>query len=175
MQIKLKSCAIISALISFLLAGCQYEAPFVKDHHVPIDPAVLGPWQPIQPEGEKSKFNEPMMILKYSNTEYLVHFPAGKGRMYFRGYPINIGDISCVQLKYIGNQDGPPGKGEEKLYHMASYRLKNGKLEIKILNTDLVDEELNTTEALVQSFLKHKDNKELFIYPEIFSRLRASN
>ena len=49
------------------------------------------------------------------------------------------------------------------------WRVLNSKA--KILNTELVDDDQKTTEALTQSFLKHKGNKKLFINPGRFRRI----
>ena len=92
--------------------------------------------------------------------------------MYFRAYPVKLGEVSCVQLQAIGTSEGPPDKEEKNLYHVASYRLKKAELEIKLLNTELVDDELKTTAALARSFLKHKGNKKLFINPGKFRRVK---
>jgi len=113
------------------------------------------------------------MILKYSDTEYLIHYPpGGNDEAYYRGYPIKIGGVSCVQLQIIGTDDGPLKKNEKGLFHVASYRLTEGQLEIKLLNTDLVDDSLKTTDGLREAFLKHKENKELFNDPNVFRKIK---
>ena len=163
----------LSLLLILFLAGCEYEYPLSEDHNIPIDHAVLGLWEPVSSEEDVKISNEPMMILKYSDTEYLIQFPEGKkGKMFFRGYPIRIGNISCVQLEGIGTQQGPPSESIRKLFHVASYKIADDILEIRILNTDLVDDELETKEAIVQNFLKHQNHKELFIEPESFKRIK---
>ncbi len=158
----------LPVLLALLLIGCEYDSPLTKEHSVSVDSAVLGLWEEIHDEGGEP---ERMMILKYSTTEYLIHYPVGKDGFYYRGYPIKIGGISCVQLQIIGTKDGPL-KGEKEAFLVVSYQLTDGKLEIKILNTDLVDDDLKTTEALVQEFLNHKDNKDLFINPGRFKRIK---
>jgi len=55
----------------------------------------------------------------------------------------------------------------------VSYELKKGILEIKTLNTDLVDVGLKTTEALAQTFLNHKDDKNLFSDPVRFKQIKG--
>ncbi len=114
-----------------------------------------------------------MIILKFSDTEYLIHYPpGGNDETYYRGYPIKIGGISCVQLQVIGTEDGMPKKDVKALFAVMSYELKKDILEIRTLNNDLVDDDLKTTEALVHSFLNHKDNKELFTNPVRFRKLK---
>lgn len=162
--------ALLGAAV-LLLAGCEYESPLTKDHTLAIDPAILGLWAPLPESGDASNPDERMMILKYSDTEYLIHYPTGKDGIYYRGYPIQIGGIACVQLQVLGTAKGPLEKDESKLYHVASYQLQDGQLQIKTLNTDLVDNKLKTTDELVQAFLAQKDNAELFTDPGLFQRV----
>ncbi len=157
----------------FLLVGCRYESPLTMEHTIAVDPAVLGVWEPVQEKDDTPQQNERMVILKYSNTEYLIHYPPeGNDEAYYRGYPINVGGISCVQLQIIGTDDGPIQKDEKDLFLVASYRLTGDRLEIKTLNTDLVDDALKTTDELRKAFLKHKDNKELFKNPGVFRKIK---
>jgi hypothetical protein len=150
------------AIAGLLLAGCEYESPFTTEHRIAIDPSVLGVWAPKPKEGDEPKDDVRMMILKYSDTEYLIHYPAGDDGIYYRGYPIKIGGISCVQLQIVGTKNGPPKKDEKELFHAVSYQLTNGDLEIKTLNTDLVADKLKTTSELREAFEKQKDNNDLF-------------
>jgi hypothetical protein len=159
------------ALAVLLLAGCEYESPFTKEHSIAIDSAVLGLWEPkIDGDEDTAEQDEIMMILKYSDTEYLIHYPTVEDGIYYRGYPIKIGGKSCVQLQVIGTNDGPPKKDETELFYAVSYQLTDSGLEIRTLNTDLVDDELKTTEELRKAFLKHKDNKDLFKDPVVFRK-----
>ena len=114
-----------------LITGCEYESPLTKEHNIAVDSAVLGLWEAIPDKGEEPKQNERMMILKYSGTEYLIHYPVGKDGVYFRGYPIKIGGVSCVQFQAIGTDDGPPEKDEKDLFHVVSHRLAGAELESK--------------------------------------------
>lgn len=155
--------AVLLIVTVLFLAGCKYETPLIKEHAIPVDSSVLGVWKPHFDKSEDSGADERMMILKYSDTEYLIHYPpGGNDEAYYRGYPIEIGGISCVQIQVIGTEDGMPKRDVKKLFHVVSYELKKGILEIRTLNTDLVDDNLKTTEALVQAFLTHKDNENLF-------------
>ena len=167
-------CVPVLLIITVLfLAGCKYETPLTKEHAIAIDSSVLGVWEPQPEEREDSGANERMMILKYSDTEYLIHYPpGGNDEAYYRGYPIQIGGISCVQLQVIGIEDGIPKRDIKDLFHVVSYELKKGILEIRTLNTDLVSSNLKTSEALVQAFLNHKDNKDLFTNSARFKPIR---
>jgi hypothetical protein len=172
-DIKMK-CVIVLLIVTVLfLAGCKYEAPLTKEHAIPVDSSVLGLWEPQPDEREESGADDRMMILKYSDSEYLIHYPpGGNDETYYRGYPIQIGGILYVQLQVIGTEDGMPKGNIKDLFHVVSYELKNGILEIRTLNTDLVDSNLKTTEALVQAFLNHKDNKDLFTNSVRFKKIK---
>lgn len=157
----------------FLLAGCVFESPLTTEHIISIDQAVLGIWEPIPDDEKKAIQNERMMILKYSDTEYLIHYPpGGNDELYYRGYPIKIGDVQCVQLQIIGTADGPPANDVKDLFHIVSYQVTDDSLEIKTLNTELVSDELKTIGELRQAFLKHKNSKNLFIDPGVFRKVK---
>ncbi len=165
--------AVLLMIMVLFFAGCKYDTPLTKEHAIPVDSSVLGLWEPQSDEREESGADERMMILKYSDTEYLIHYPpGGNDETYYRGYPIKIGGISCVQLQVIGTEDGMPKRDVKDLFHVVSYELKKGILEIRTLNTDLVDNHLKTTEALVQAFLNHKDNKDLFTNSVRFKQIK---
>ncbi|WP_372807524.1 hypothetical protein [Pontiella sp.] len=150
------------AATAMLLAGCEYEAPLVKDHTIPVDAELLGVWVPVSATGVAAATDENLMVLRYSDTEYMIHHPANDEGIYYRGYPIKIGSVACVQLEAIGTAEGPVGKDEKERYHVASYTIANGSLEVRTLNAKVVSDEFKTTEELHQAFLKNIGNKELF-------------
>jgi hypothetical protein len=167
-------CASVLVIITVLfLAGCKYETPLAKEQNILVDSSVLGLWEPQSEKREKTGAAERMMILEFSDTEYLIHYPpGGNDEAYYRGYPIQIGGISCVQLQIIGTEDGVPKKDIKDLFHVVTYGLKNGILEIRTLNTDLIGSNLKTMEALVKAFLIHKENKDLFNNPVRFKQIK---
>ena len=152
------------------MCGCEYETPLTEKHTTPIDLAALGLWETVLENSDEEK--ERMMILKFSSTEYIIHYPVRENAMYFRAYPIKVGGVSCVQLQPIGSNEGPPDQGEKGLYHVASYQLSDVKLEIKLLNEKLVDDELKKSAELTRAFLEHKENKNLFVNPVKFRRIK---
>lgn len=159
----------IVALAFSVFAGCEYESPLTNEHNIPVDSEVLGLWETVQDNSETAGSSEKMLVLKYSDTEYLVHYPIGDEAFYFRGYPIKIGNISCVQVQLIGDANGDIKK-EERKYQVVSYELSNGELEIKTLNTDLVNKDLKESNKLRKAFMKNRGNSELFQNPVKFVR-----
>jgi len=167
----LKKRAFLPILLLLFYSGCKYEAPLTQEHGIPIDQSVLGLWELIPGKGGKKDPHERVMVLKYSETEYLIHYPIGRNGMYFRGYPIRIGGVPCVQIQLIGTEEGNLDPDSKELFQVVSYQLSQGELIIKTLNTDLVDDDLKTSEALRKAFLKHKDSPNLFQDPGTFRKI----
>ena len=171
----MKILAAIMVVTVLLLAGCEYEVPLSEEHVIPVDSSVLGLWEYIPEEGEESDDVERMMILEFSDTEALIHYPIGEEGIYFRAYAIKIGEVSCVQLEALGTIEGPIPQDEKQRYHVMTYELADGILEVKLLNTELVDGELKSSEALRKAFLEHQDHQDLFNDPGRFRRVEISS
>lgn len=161
---------IFMVALMFVITGCEYETSLTDEHKIPVDKAVLGLWEAVPEKGGVSDPKERLMVLKYTDTEYLVHYPTGDEGFYFRGYPIRIGGISCVQIRLIGDSNGDIKTGDRK-YHVVSYQFVNGELDIKTLNTDLVDKNIQDRNKLKKAFLKNKSKSELFINPVRFKKV----
>jgi len=159
----------LAALVPAIFAGCEYESPLTYEQNIPVDASVLGLWETLPDKNGTPGSSEKMLVLKYSDTEYLVHYPIGDEAFYFRGYPIKIGNISCVQIQLIGDTNGDVKK-EERKYHVVSYELSNDGLEIKTLNTDLVDKNLKESSKLRKAFVKNRGDMKLFQDPVMFMR-----
>ena len=73
----MKTPAILSAAAVLFLVGCVYDSPLTQEHTIPIDPAVLGLWEQIPKEGEKTNPDERILVMKFSATEYSIQYPSG--------------------------------------------------------------------------------------------------
>ena len=156
------------ALLGTLLFGaCVYDVPITTDHVVPIDEAILGTWQSVPVENENRVQTR---ILRFSETEYVVHYLEDDWDVYFRAYPIHIGGISAVQLEVLGDKDEAVARDAAERYTIAAYRLLDDKLEVRTLNSDLVTPDTKDSESLEAAFLKYKDHPELFNEPGLFQR-----
>lgn len=155
-----------------LVSGCKYEAPLAVEHSIPIDPALLGVWEAIPEGDEKPDPEQRIVILRYSDTEYLVHYPAaGKGTIYWRAYPIRVGDVACVQLQALGTGQGMIAPSEKDLFHVVTYRLEGEKLAIRVLDSDVVDDDIKETAALQAAFVQAKNREDLFDEPGLFKKV----
>jgi hypothetical protein len=170
---KTRTLGVLIVAVSLSIAGCKYESPLTNEHTIPIDLSVLGIWQAVPDKGEEVDESHQMIVLQYSETEYLVHISPAKDGIYFRGYRIKIGDISCVQLQEIGTDDGPIANSEKSRFDVATYQIIDNELEVKTLNTDLVSESLTNPEALKAAFTMNLDNQNLFVHPVKYMRVKS--
>ena len=167
----MKRFSILAAVFTLILAACTYDAPITEEHSIPIDQALLGLWEPLPRDDQGPGDMEQLLVLKFSDTEYQIINIDGDSVTYFRGYAIEVEGVPAVQLEFLGDDDGPVDETAEKRYSVASYQLVNGELEVSFLNTDLVDEDLETSEAIRQAFVAHKDDKDLFTNPVMFRKI----
>lgn len=153
------------AIVSLILAGCRYVAPLTAQHTIPVDPALLGLWDKVDQNGEHP--DERLLILKFSKTEYLIY----DGSVYYRGYNIKIGKIPCLQVQIIGGESGPDIEDVGR-YDVATYAFRNNELRVRILNSNKVSDELKDSVSLRRAFLKHQNDKDLFVKEIRFHRLQ---
>ena len=167
----MKQSVIVFSICLLLLAGCKYEAPLTQEHRIPIDEGILGLWE-LMPDNQDSPPSQgQMLVLKFCETEYLIQYTTGEDDTYLRGYPIQIGEKSCVQLQIIGDDAGPPTAKDRHLYEVAAYTVSTNELVVHTLNSDLVDPELTDSTALRNAFLEVRNEKELFTEPGIFRKI----
>jgi hypothetical protein len=158
------------AIILLCVAACEYQEPLSEKQNISIDPALLGLWEPAPEKNEPKPAGEWILALKYSDTEYMIHYRTGSDSMYFRAYPLKVGDLFCMQLQLIGNANGPLAKGEPA-YQVASFTLTGDEVTIRMMNTSVVGRGL-AGPALREAFLKNAKNTDLFREPVKFKRVK---
>lgn len=151
-----------------LLVACVFDVPVTTDRVIAIDEAILGPWQSV-PEGKDEPVD--IRILRFSETEYVLHYFEDDWELYFRAYPVKIGKISAVQLEVLGDANEVVSEDADERYMIAAYRMVDGKLEVRTLNTELFDTEISDSNTLKAEILKHEENPELFNKPGFFERV----
>ncbi len=156
--------------VSVLLLACQYDVPITTAHEIPINKTLIGNWQWVA-EDEEDNSDAEMRIFRFSDTEYLIQYFEHKASLYFRGYQILIGGVSAVQLELLGSDDESVSPDDEDLFMVASYQMVDGELEVKTLNTNLINDELTDSESLRKAFIEHEDHPELFNDPGRFKRM----
>ncbi|MBL1217979.1 MAG: hypothetical protein D8M59_10855 [Planctomycetes bacterium] len=175
----LQGLAIVALALSVLfVTACEYDAPLTKKHTIAIDEAVLGLWQAV-PEDEAAADEEAMsvgdgemleepappslLVLKFSDTEYVVVYAEDDESMYFRAYPIKIGDTECVQMQAIGTEEGSVDDDDSNRFMVMKYEISAaGHLSVRMLDSDVVDSMLTDSDSLKAAFLEHEHDENLF-------------
>ena len=158
-------------LLSLVLIGCDYDVPLTSTSHIPIKNELLGLWE-FDPDANKN-YNEKfsMLVLKFSDTEYLIRYGKGKDAIFLRAYHLQLDelpDVLQIQAIRFSNEDVAPE--DRRVYNIVRYRLKNGVLGIKLLNTEIVGKDCENSEELKGRILSNKSNKELFNNMGIFKK-----
>ncbi len=131
-------------LAIILTTGCVHETPLTTEHNLAIDPALLGLWELVPGEAKGDPDEDRMVVMRWSDTEYLVQIPLGPEGDFFRAYPVEVGGHSLIQAEYVGNH----GKGlyppEETFFPIITYEIEEGILIAGSLNPKVVDGEIGS-------------------------------
>jgi hypothetical protein len=168
----MKQFLLLFVVLLLSVTACEYQEPLSEKQNISIDPALLGLWEPAPGKNEPKPSGEWILALKYSDTEYMIHYQTGSESMYFRAYPLKVGDISCVQLQLIGNSSGPLAK-TEPAYQVAFVTLTGDEVTVRMMNTSVVGRDLHSP-ALREAFLKNSKSTDLFREPVKFRRVKNS-
>lgn len=161
-----------ATVVALALAGCDYEAPLSSEATIPIDPALLGAWE-LVPEtaaekddaekenADKEKLSAdpdgPLVILRFSATEYLVHDPGGQ---FFRGTLVDIGGHRVLQLEDLGTAAGPRQGPPAFVFGTAT--VTGDTLSFSLLNDTLVPSSNRTTADIRAALLANRAAADLF-------------
>lgn len=155
--------SVLLCLIVLFGISCIYEEPLVEEDVIEINEEVLGSWKSVEEDVS-------VVVLKFSETEYVIEYWDEKNSLYFRGYEIEVGGVKCVQIQLIGS-DKEAARGKERRYHVVKYELEGDKLEIRLLNDDVVDKKIHDSEKLMKVFVENVNNEKLFGEPFVFEKI----
>lgn len=159
-------------LVAILLAtGCVHEAPLTTEHTLAIDPALLGLWELVPGEAKGDPEKDRMVVMRWSDTEYVVQSHLGPEGDFFRAYPVEIGGHSLIQTEFLGNYFRDWYPPDKTFYPIITYEIVEGILIIRLLNPEVVDVEIKDSEVLRETFLKNKDRSDLFTEPVHYRRV----
>lgn len=163
---------LVCLLAATLLVGaCRYEAVLTDAQNIPIDPALVGVWESI-PSADSREPARRLLVLAWSPTTYLIHYPADDKGIYFRAYPVEVGGIACVQLKVVGTGKGPPETDQKRRFHVAAYELSESILTVRTLNPERVPESLGTKAELRGAFIAAQAKADRFTDPVRFRKIQ---
>lgn len=149
---------VVAAIVVAVLVGCDYTVSLVKTPKIDIDKAVVGLWE--RPTGGGKI--ERLLILPLDKKEYLVSLPAGTPDVMFgRACLCMVGEREVVQVRWFGTAKGKM-PDDKQVYQYATYSLIDGVLRIRMMNTDLVKKDVDSSDALKKAIMKNYDNPGLF-------------
>lgn len=155
------------ALCCALLMGCEYTVPLFSTPQQKIDPALVGQWSRTLPNGE----TETVLVLPWSDQEYLVAFPANKpDAMYARATLMPVAGLPLIQLHWIGTANAKLPT-DARVYQFATFACQNDRITLRLLNSERIRTSLATSDALIQAITKNKEAPDLFREPLCFSRV----
>jgi hypothetical protein len=167
--------AVIGMLsIVITLTGCDYEFPAAKDTGIAIDRTLLGRWRGRETDRQGKETVHDLLVLPFSESEYLVEYPAGPDALFCRAYHIKLGTVKAVQLQVIGTRDGPIQDRDAALYMVLDYELRDGKLVVRKLNKDALGAAPVSGTELTAAIQSVADHPELFHEPMTFERVAAT-
>jgi hypothetical protein len=159
---------VLFTVLCAVLAGCDYTVPLVTTPTLDIDPAGAGLWQRTKDDAT----TESLLVLPLGKKEYLVSYPAGsKDGMFARGCLWHGADRTLVQLDWFGTAQGKlPDNGQT--FQFAAYTIEGETIRIRLLNTDVVKQDVSTSAALAKAIVDNKGNPDLFREAMVFKRLK---
>lgn len=158
---------ILLIALMIVVVGCEYDSPISKPQGIAVDPAVIGLWT--KSSDDQNKPDEKLLVLKFTDTEYLLKYSSDSFDGYFRAYPVKFADNTFVQVQFIGTSQGDIEPKMRK-YHLIKYDLKKDKLSIGMLNSAVVGDGSTSIEDVRKAMIKNIDNPQLFAHSVEFKK-----
>ena len=158
----------VTTLAVAALGGCDYTTPLVATPEIEIDQALVGLWQSTKPGGPADK----LLVLPLNPREYLVSYPAGKDdAMFGRGCLWRGAGLTLVQLDWFGTARAALPE-DRRTFQFAAYTVAGGQLSVRLLNADLVKNDVQTPDELAKAIAAHKDDETLFREALLFKQIK---
>lgn len=151
----------IGLIVLFSLTGCIYDVPLVEEAEIAVDPSLVARWEPL-PGEDGTDGSEMLVILPFSETEYICVLEGDDDAMYFRAYPILLDDMTLIQLEWLLPDKN---KGEISPYHICRVTLTDDILSVEYINEDVVSSDIKDSASLRDAVLANRENPDLFESP----------
>ena len=157
-------------ILALILAGCAYDVPLSEPQDLPLNLALIGIWETLPDSTAVTDDTQQMIVLPCGDGEFFVHVRSGPEGLYVRAYPIAVDGERYHQVQLIGTVDST-SLSVAGGYHLVWCRLVDGILEVRTLNTDLVDTGIASSAELLTAFREQRSDPDLFIDPARFRRV----
>ena len=160
---------LVFVVICLVLTACDFTVPLSISPQKPIDDRAIGLWERTKENGG----TERMLVLPFNEREYFLSWPEGANtELYAKAHLFEFSDDTLVQLEWFGNSDGGV-PDDNVIFQVARYSIKDGVLEIEMLNPDVVGKEHKSSAELAESIEANIDNPELFDRKMIFRKISS--
>ncbi len=164
-----KTMLLMLALV--FIIGCDYEVALVEAPGIPIDKSLIGRWQ----KANTDNHVKTLLVLPLDEYEYLVSFPAdSENAMFARACLWRNSGLTLVQLNWFGTaQANLPD--DDRTFQYAAFKLEDGRLEVKLLNPDVVAGAASSSAELIEALTDNLDNERIFRRKMVFRRQPRSD
>lgn len=150
------------------LAGCDYNVPLVKTPKLDMDAAVVGLWQRTKEDGQIER----LLVLPLNKLEYMISFPSGsQDAMFARAWLCRSGGMTFIQLEWIGTAHGNLPE-DRRVFQLAAYSVIGDALTVRMLNTDVVNKDLKSSDELARAIADNKSNPQLLRDKMVFTKVK---
>ncbi len=168
--------SLLFAIISLLLAGCDFTVPLSGKPEMAIDGRALGLWERVKPNGE----TERLLVMALNEREYILSWPKdAETELFARAHLFEFSGKTLVQLQWFGNSDGDAPdddrvfgavQDDDRVFQIAAYTMTGNALEIQLLNADLIGKDFQSSDELARALESNNDNPALFRDEMIFKK-----
>ena len=152
----------ISICVAICLAafsGCQYKVAFDQEQAVEIDASLLGIWKYVPKDDDGDEVT--MLIYEGNDREYTIAYLEDKDAMVFRGYLVDVKGVKILNMQWLNRP-----KNDEPEYIFYRYTIKDSKLYVQPMNTDVIATEIDSQEDFIKRVIENIKNQLLFNAPE---------
>jgi hypothetical protein len=140
-----------------LLAGCDYDAPLTPAPTHPIDPRLLGDWEPVKPADPK---DPGMHVRQWDDATYAVAIDSDVYRVFHSDFAgmafVSAQDLNSSARKYC--------------YYTWSLSADGTQLTLRRVRNELVPEKTMPAAAIQQLIKANLANPKLLDEPLFFTR-----
>lgn len=163
----------LGTIAAVMLSGCFLKAPLAPPSGIKMDRSLLGTWEIYKDHaGNPPTQSMTLHITEVSETEYEARVDSGgiQNIMKFKAYMVELGGMSCLQLKLIHmheemQKEPEVRKSLQMPYMHYNYRFSGGVLSFHMFEPEGIEvTRLKTTADVQQAFLnKIKNGEDPFV------------
>ncbi len=147
-----------SAIIALLAVGCDYELQLAEEATESLNPELVGLWERVDSRGREER----LLVLPQNDKEYLISFPAAEDYAMFGLTRLWAGEeMALMQIDWFGTAQAKLPEDDRTLQY-ADFSLENETLTVRLLNPEVISDDIDTREDFIHALRENLENSELF-------------